>query len=338
MRLIREQQVDVAVLDGIKNPEEVAVLRRMADLFVVAVEASKETCWKRVQGRLGSRDKYDRITSTDRREVDNWGLPVQHGQQTDRCVDLADAVIWNDKAVQDGADERRVQEQMGTIAQLEQKVERVYRHIFQPGEQAPNLNEVRMAQAHVVAQRSSCPQRKVGAVITNALGFVVAEGYNAVPGDGPSCMEKYRGCYRRVVKAQDLRILSRLFKCGECGSELGDDLTCMNSACGVRYETRLPPRKNLDYCRAVHAEESAILQVSRFGGIGIDDGTLYTTTYPCALCAKKVLHTGLSKIVFMRQYEMDSADDPLRGEGVVMEQFEGITPRAYHRAFQSADE
>ena len=44
----------------------------------------------------------------------------------------------------------------------------------------------------------------------------------------------------------------------------------------------------LDYCRALHAEENAILNVARFGSsIALRGAVLYTTTYPCNLCANK---------------------------------------------------
>ena len=46
--------------------------------------------------------------------------------------------------------------------------------------------------------------------------------------------------------------------------------------------------KMLDYCRALHAEENAIRNVARFGSsIALRGAVLYTTTYPCNLCANK---------------------------------------------------
>ena len=52
--------------------------------------------------------------------------------------------------------------------------------------------------------------------------------------------------------------------------------------------------KTLQYCRALHAEENAILQTAKIGGIGLKNATIYTTTFPCELCAKKIYQVGYS--------------------------------------------
>ncbi|MBP8952869.1 MAG: hypothetical protein KBI47_10800 [Armatimonadetes bacterium] len=331
---------EIAIVDGIKHPDEASALSEAFLFYLVAVEASVGVCRERTlrsPAISGSVDRFDEISRRDRREVDQWGFAVSHGQQTDACVDLADAIIWNDKAVQD-PQPRQLEHQTGDREQLRNKVKGIWQKITESDKEKPSITEVRMCQAYTVAQRSTCPQRKVGALITNFFGSVVAEGYNEVPGKQSSCIQMHGECYRKVVRNQDLSDLAALFSCGKCGGKLGPDLVCLNGECGERYQRRLPPRKNLDYCRAVHAEESAILQVSRFGGIGIENGTLYTTTYPCALCAKKVLQTGLSKVVFMRRYTMEDADDCLIGAELVLEQFEGITPRGFHRLFRNIED
>ena len=44
----------------------------------------------------------------------------------------------------------------------------------------------------------------------------------------------------------------------------------------------------LEYCLALHAQENAIIQSSKIGGMGLRGGTIYTTAEPCPLCAKKI--------------------------------------------------
>jgi deoxycytidylate deaminase len=60
--------------------------------------------------------------------------------------------------------------------------------------------------------------------------------------------------------------------------------------------------KNLDLCRAVHAEERAILQAAKYGGMSLEGSALYTTTFPCKLCAKKILETGISTVIYVEPY------------------------------------
>lgn len=43
----------------------------------------------------------------------------------------------------------------------------------------------------------------------------------------------------------------------------------------------------LEYCLALHAEENAIIQSSKIGGMGLKGGSIYTTAQPCPLCTKK---------------------------------------------------
>jgi len=90
----------------------------------------------------------------------------------------------------------------------------------------------------------------------------------------------------------------------------------------------------LDLCIAIHAEESAILQAVKFGGTQVDGSVLFTTTFPCSLCAKMIVHTGIQKVVFAEPYPQDEAIDVLAEAGVPAELFEGIKGRAYHRLFE----
>lgn len=54
--------------------------------------------------------------------------------------------------------------------------------------------------------------------------------------------------------------------------------------------------KILDYCRALHAEENAILNVTRTGSSSeLKEATLYTSTYPCNLCANKITQVGIKR-------------------------------------------
>lgn len=87
----------------------------------------------------------------------------------------------------------------------------------------------------------------------------------------------------------------------------------------------------LESCLALHAEENAIIQSSKVGGMGLKGGSIYTTAEPCTLCAKKIQHIELSKVVYTDPYPQSLSEIYMKD--VVFEQFEGVKPGAYMRLF-----
>ncbi len=61
-------------------------------------------------------------------------------------------------------------------------------------------------------------------------------------------------------------------------------------------------KENQVHTRALHAEENAFLQVSKYGGEGVRGGYLFTTASPCELCAKKAYQLGIKKIFYIDPY------------------------------------
>ncbi|MFH1285189.1 MAG: cytidine/deoxycytidylate deaminase family protein [Candidatus Micrarchaeota archaeon] len=86
---------------------------------------------------------------------------------------------------------------------------------------------------------------------------LLATGYNGAPKGLPHCLEI--GCLR---------------------DELG-------IASGTRHEI----------CRAVHAEQNAILQCA-LHGISADGATLYINEIPCRICAKMIINAGIKRVVY----------------------------------------
>ena len=169
--------------------------------------------------------------------------------------------------------------------------------------------------------RSSCLKRKVGAVIVDDLGNVFSSGYNEVPCTQKSCIQEYGRCYRDQLKA-------------EFRDKLGALSLDENEQDQV-YKSFKESFKILDYCRALHAEENAILNVARIGASAVLSGsTLYTTTYPCNLCANKIAQVGISSIVYFEPYPMLEAKKILENQKVCQTPFEGVTYNGYFRLME----
>jgi deoxycytidylate deaminase len=96
--------------------------------------------------------------------------------------------------------------------------------------------------------------------------------------------------------------------------------------------------KRLEYCRALHAEENAILQSSIIGGVGIEGATIYSTTFPCELCAKKIYQSRIRKVVYTEPYPDSISEDVFFKDGsnyIELEQFEGVKSHSFYRLFKS---
>ena len=141
---------------------------------------------------------------------------------------------------------------------------------------------------------------------------------NEVPFNDRPCLAKYNKCYRETVKDRVRSIIYSYVQNDETATAILNDF----------------PYKMLEYCRALHAEESAILNVARFGSsIPLAGATLFTTTYPCNLCANKIAQVKIGKVVYLEPYPMEEAKEILASQGIDQEPFEGVAFRGYFRLY-----
>jgi dCMP deaminase len=84
----------------------------------------------------------------------------------------------------------------------------------------------------------------------------------------------------------------------------------MNVPSGTRHEL----------CRGVHAEQNAVTQAAYFG-VSVDGATIYTTTYPCSMCAKILINAGIREIVYSEGYADDLSKDLLEEAHIQVREF-----------------
>ena len=100
----------------------------------------------------------------------------------------------------------------------------------------------------------------------------------------------------------------------------------------------------IEYGRAVHAEMASITDAAR-RGVSIKDSTLYSTTFPCHLCARHIVAAGIRRVVYIEPYPKSAAEDLYNdsltvdaeersGMKVAFEPFVGISPSLYALAFR----
>lgn len=140
----------------------------------------------------------------------------------------------------------------------------------------PDWDEYFMSIAVLTAERSTCLRRHVGAVIVKDK-HIIATGYNGAPRGLAHCDELEGGCLRE---------------------RLG-----------------IPSGQRHELCRALHAEQNAIIQAATMGN-SIEGGTIYITHQPCLICAKMIINAGIKRIVLQEGYPDKMSEDILAEAGL----------------------
>ena len=306
--IMQEDSSSNYVIDSIRNPEEINFFRKVfPEFYLFGVFAEPELRWQRVK------DKYNedrRAFDEDDKRDSNEG--IEYGQRVTDSFRMADIILLNNENIVPGNKNEEL-----FLAKLEQNVKLIERK----EKFSPTYIETNMAIAYAASMRSSCLKRKVGAIIVDWAGDVFSSGYNEVPAANNTCKCEYGICYRDKLKKDYKESLNLVIK--------------KDKEREASYNLFKKNFKILDYCRALHAEENAILNVARVGAsAALPSSTLFTTTYPCNLCANKIAQVGIKHVVYFEPYPMEEAKKILTDKGVEQEPFEGVTYNGYFRLME----
>ncbi len=131
-------------------------------------------------------------------------------------------------------------------------------------------------------------------------------------------MSRRSTCLRRQVGAV-IVVENREIASGYNGSVAGT-AHCEEVGC-KRDQLKIPSGERQEICRAIHAEQNAIIQCALTGVIPMG-GTLYTTCQPCVTCAKLIANVGIRRIVYEGDYPDSLALDILKEAGVLIERLQ----------------
>lgn len=141
--------------------------------------------------------------------------------------------------------------------------------------------------ANIISTRSTCLRRQYGAIIVdNDSNQIVGIGYNTAPSLLQSCAE-LKTCYRK--------------------------------------DNNIPHGQQYEQCRAIHAEQNAVLNASldtsldsrkkgRYtmyiaGNETIDGKIIPIDSYPCKLCCNMILNTGcIHNVIIQTKYDFKTLD------------------------------
>jgi dCMP deaminase len=121
-------------------------------------------------------------------------------------------------------------------------------------------------------------------------------------------------CLRRQVGAvlvRDKRILAT----GYNGAPRGVS-HCLDVGC-LREQLGIPSGERQELCRAIHAEQNAVIQAA-LHGVAIEGATLYSTLHPCVMCAKILINCGVREIHYVEGYPDELSRSLLEEAGVTM--------------------
>lgn len=232
---------------------------------------------------------------------------------------------------------------------VEEQVFRFFELIFSSNEISPTKKEYGMFAAKAAALRTLDLSRQVGAAIFRDTGEIITMGSNEVPkakGGTYWCDEPPHDA-REYTKNEDsndarkIEILKEIFQ--ESDSRISfEEFINKKSVKDSQFMDAL------EYGRIVHAEMSALSDAARLGQ-SVKDAILYCTTFPCHMCAKHIVASGIKEVIFLEPYPKSLASDlhsdSIQIEGasrgryenynsVKFEHFYGVTPRRYRELFE----
>tara|TARA_R110002051_G_C8698191_1_gene493983 strand:- start:553 stop:1614 length:1062 start_codon:yes stop_codon:yes gene_type:complete len=215
--------------------------------------------------------------------------------------------------------------------------------ILHPGLITPSAQERCMQIAYNAKSNSGCISRQVGAVVADRDFSIKAIGWNDVPSNVTPCI--YRNVNSLKLKEDvdaytpyeldESHSYNSSFKkyYKDINENYIDGLSC--SFCFKDFQNLYEKKDNQVHTRSLHAEENAMLQISKYGGQSLKNGILFTTASPCELCSKKARQLEITQIYYIDPYPGISEKHILQGGKIYPELilFVGAVGSAYHKLY-----
>jgi len=348
------------VIRSLKTPDELETLRSVYGprLIVIAAYSPREMRLEHLAKEIqDSRESTDRKTWAHQPEA---LIDRDENEQRSRGQDVSGTFHRADFFIRGWS--RDV---------IEEDLVRTFEILFGSPFRTPTQDEYCQFMAAGAALRSAEFGRQVGAAIGTADGSLIALGTNEVPRahggtfwDGEengnrefevseidTNRKHFDALAEQLTAAVDSRLQATIETLEKDERNDHDRLEELRAAAvdSLPSVLRNAGLKDLtEFGRAVHAEMNALLDAAR-RGIAVQDGTLYTTTFPCHNCARHIIGSGIARVVFIEPYiksrtaELHSDAVTIDGFGsgkddsrIVFEAFVGVAPRRYLEMFDAA--
>jgi deoxycytidylate deaminase len=291
----------VYIIDSLKNPSEIKLLKHVYTnrflpiAFNLDRESRLSNLMKKIAGaHYVENEKHYRHTADKLIDRDEDGGTLT-GQNIRDAFPLADVFV-------------------NCEGNFKPAVERALKTWFGNSFITPNREEVGMFIASAIALRSSDLSRQVGAVIIDKDGTILATGCNESPsisggvtwdGDPVDIRDfnegydtNYRFKQSSIGEIVDALIQHKWLR-DDLGTKNKEELVKKVEKDHVFKGTRIT--NLIEFGKIVHAEMAAITEAARRGS-SIDGSTLICTTYPCHMCARHIIASGIKRVVYIEPY------------------------------------
>ena len=318
-----------------KRPEEVELFRQVYGKAFTLISIYASRTWRTQFLKKGIASTL----SSDKSRADEYAaelISIDHdeegkklGQRVGKTFPLADFFLTSESR-----------------PELERNLKRLAHLTFGNPYISPSRDEQAMFFAKAAALRSLDLSRQVGAAIVSKDGDLLTTGCNEVPkfGGGLYWAEDHfidrdyeRGIDSNVAVKREIvkDIFDRLKgkeqlateAMSKSSADLADEALFENGA----YLKDSQVFDVIEFGRAVHAEMSAISQAAR-AGVRLQDSRLFCTTFPCHICARHIVASGIREVVFIEPYEKSRAQE-LFNDSISVEPTEPSPTRTNFRAF-----
>lgn len=337
IKLIRKsnqalKQETLIVIDAIRNPLEALFFQeRYSSFYLVAVSCPDSQRKERLRKNGYNEPDIKSIDDHEYKVKDIDDKSAYSIQDIQSCLQRADIYIQNP-------------DELNKVTEFKNLANQAIRFVTlmkRPGIITPTAIERCMQLAYTAKLNSGCISRQVGAAITDSNYSIRAIGWNDAPYGQVPCNLRNRF---DLINGDDVDAYSEFEK------KDTDFIKHMNNS-SIKF-TKINEHMNISYCfkseyndmtkiknqvhtRSLHAEENAFLQISKYGGQGIENGFLFTTASPCELCSKKAYQLGIKRIYYIDPYPGIAINHILHGgkNNPELILFSGAIGKAFHRLY-----
>lgn len=319
------------IIDSLRNPLEIVFFKeRYSAFYTLAINPNEDVRQNKLKNRF--KNEFESIIKIDTLEYGTKNKRTDfYKQNVQQCIQKADLHL-------------SFKESESYPFNIEQQIVVFYSLMLHPGIITPSPQERCMQIAYTAKYNSGCISRQVGAVITDENYAIKSVGWNNTPEMQTPCLLRDG---EDLVSGKDEKAFSEYEKDKNSGVniELTSKLENLDktnlkghhcSFCFKDLHNSVVEGKNQVHTRSLHAEENAMLQLTKYGGQGIENGILFTTASPCELCSKKAYQLGIKKVFYIDPYPGIAEKQILNcGErNIDLSLFTGAIGKAYHRFYE----
>lgn len=324
------------IIDSLRNPLEIMYFKeRYSAYYTLAINPDEDVKEKQMKKKYNSYaeeiKQIDKIEYGDKNKKTDF-----YKQNVQKCIEKSDLHI---SFTEDTNVYPFEFHQQGVI---------FYSLMLQPGIVTPSPQERCMQIAYTAKNNSGCISRQVGAVITDEYYSVKSIGWNNIPeGQVPCLLRSSEELLEEETRLKDTTAFSKYEKdtSGKFFKEFSDKYSALDkgnlnghncSFCFKDIQNSITEGKNQVHTKSLHAEENAMMQISKYGGQPLKNGILFTTASPCELCAKKAYQLGITRIFYIDPYHGISISQILDCGKIKPKShlFTGAIGRAYHKLYE----